>query len=350
MVTWNTKFFMAQFFTDELLPELNQLEFIIASSSQVRHQTIAQVPFKNKLLPVYVFSLGSEDKSAPVINFVGGVHGLERIGSQVVIAYLETLLARLVWDEHLSHVLQNLRINFIPMVNPVGMAQNTRSNGNHVDLMRNAPVISQEKTAFLVGGHRVAKWLPWYQGELDAAMEIEAQALCHFIEHDALSAPFSLSLDCHSGFGLTDRIWLPYAKSKQQPIAHIGEIYHLRELFFQSYPYQNYIFEPQANHYLCHGDLWDYLYDKSLTYNTTFLPLTLEMGSWRWIRKNPMQLLKTLGLYHPMKPHRVKRVLRGHITLMDFLTRATASYQNWIFDCKSLDMKQKALATWYHYL
>ncbi|MGJ8692864.1 MAG: M14 family zinc carboxypeptidase [Thalassotalea sp.] len=339
---------MTQYFTDELLPELNQLAFIIASSpSCLRHKVIAEVPYENRLLPIYAFSLGSESPDAPVMNFVGGVHGLERIGSQVIIAYLETLLARLLWDDNLNQLLENLRINFIPMVNPIGMAVCSRANGNHVDLMRNAPVESNEKTAFLVGGHRLSTLLPWYRGDLDGAMEIESQALCDFIEQDTQSSPFALSLDCHSGFGITDRIWLPYAKSRLQPIAHIGEMYHLRELFFQSYPHQDYIFEPQANHYLCHGDLWDYLYDRSLSRATVFLPLTLEMGSWRWIRKNPLQIVKSLGLYHPMKPHRVKRVLRGHLILMDFLTRATASYQHWLVDGKSLDMKQKAVSLWY---
>lgn len=336
-------------FTDDLLPELKQIEFIIASKPAcLRNEVIAEVPCENKLIPIHAFSLGSEAKTAPVMSFVGGIHGLERIGSQVVLAYLETLLARLLWDKNLQVLLDNVRLNFIPLVNPIGMAFQSRSNGNHVDLMRNAPHDSEEQTAFLVGGHRFSKLLPWYRGEKETGMEIESQALCDFIEQDTFNAPLSIALDCHSGFGIADRIWFPYAKSKLQPIAHIGEMYHLRELLFQSYPHQDYIFEPQAKHYLCHGDLWDHLYDKSLGQATTFLPLTLEMGSWRWVKKNPLQLIQALGLYHPMKPHRVKRVLRGHLILMDFLTRAAASYPNWLLDCKSLDMKQKATSLWYN--
>lgn len=339
---------MRQLFIDELLPELSQLKFIINSSAaQLKYQVIAEVPYQQHFLPIYAFSLGNQTDHVPVMNFVGGIHGLERIGTQVVIAYLETLLAQLLWDKNLQQLLTQVRINFIPLVNPVGMALHRRSNGNHVDLMRNAPIESEEKTAWLVGGHRISNRLPWYRGELNSDMEIEAQALCGFIKQQVFNAPFSMALDCHSGFGITDRIWLPYAKSKLEPIAHLGEVYHLRELFFQSYPNQAYLFEPQAKHYLCHGDLWDHLYMQALAQQVTFLPLTLEMGSWRWIKKNPWQLLKALGLYHPIKPHRIKRVLRGHLTLMDFLTRATASYQNWLLDCKSLDMKQKALALWY---
>ncbi|WP_228710684.1 M14 family zinc carboxypeptidase [Saccharobesus litoralis] len=315
-------------------------------ASKLRSEIIAHVPLDNQLLPIHAISIGCQDDYAPVMTFVGGVHGLERIGTQVVLAFLETLLGRMSWDSSLINLLTKTRVNFIPLVNPVGMANHWRSNGNHVDLMRNAPIDSKEKTAFLVGGQRISKRIPWYRGT-ENTMEIESQALCDYIQRDVFKSPFSIVLDCHSGFGITDRLWFPYAKSQLQPISHIGEMYHLRELFNQSYPNQNYIFEPQAKHYLCHGDLWDYLYDESQKHPTTFLPLTLEMGSWRWVKKNPLQLLKSLGLYHPMKPHRVKRVLRGHLIMMEFLTRATASYENWLVDCQSLNMAQKATALWY---
>jgi hypothetical protein len=61
-----------------------------------------------------------------------------------------------------------------------------------------------------------------------------------------------------------------------------------------------------------------------------FLPMTLEMGSWRWVKKNPRQFFNLLGLFNPMIPHRIQRVLRRHITLMEFLIRATVSYENWL--------------------
>lgn len=178
-------------------------------------------------------------------------------------------------------------------------------------------------------------------------MQTEAQTLCDFIIGKVLTSPFSLVLDCHSGFGYHNQIWFPYAKSRVQPIHHIGEIYYLRELFFQTYPYQNYRFEPQSQHYLTHGDLWDYLYEQSLAYNNVFLPLTLEMGSWRWIRKNPMQLRKSLGFFHPIKPHRINRVLRGHLVLMEFLLHATLSYKKWLNKSHTSEMAKVAMELWY---
>jgi hypothetical protein len=154
-------------------------------------------------------------------------------------------------------------------------------------------------------------------------------------------------LVCHSGFGVHDRLWFPYAKSRREPIQHVGEMYTLRQLFFQTYPYQNYHFEPQALHYLTHGDLWDYLYMQSLATSRTFLPLTLEMGSWRWIRKNPWQAFNVLGMFHPMKQHRLHRVLRGHLVLMEFLVRATLSYQQWVGAEQQQAAEVLAKALWY---
>ncbi|MCU4677359.1 DUF2817 domain-containing protein [Catenovulum sp. 2E275] len=340
---------MSKKFIDDYLPELKKIEYLIDTySEQLSAEEIASISHKSTTLPIYALKLGNPDPNLPALCFVGGVHGLERIGSQVVIAFLESLLGRLAWDISLKYLLDHISVYFIPLLNPVGVALHKRSNGNGVDLMRNAKIESHEKTAFLVGGHRLSPKMPWFMGKQNTDMEIETKALINFIQQQCFSRKFSLVLDCHSGFGLHDRIWFPYAKSKLQPIHHIGEIYHIRDLLFQAYPYQNYIFEPQSLHYLCHGDIWDYLYDESLKHSTTFLPLTLEMGSWRWVRKNPTQLIKSLGLFHPIKPHRVKRVLRAHLVLMEFLMRVSASSDLWLEDGKSLNMAHKATELWYH--
>ena len=114
-----------------------------------------------------------------------------------------------------------------------------------------------------------------------------------------------------------------------------------------TYPNQDYVFEPQSQHYLVHGDLWDYLYLQSLKDGNIFLPLTLEMGSWRWVRKNPLQLRQLLGLYHPIKPHRLKRVLRSHLILMEFLLHATLSYKKWLRKSQAPEFEKLARTLWY---
>ncbi|GAB1259461.1 M14 family metallopeptidase [Aurantivibrio plasticivorans] len=272
--------------------------------------------------------MGNPSPETPTLTFIAGIHGLEKIGSEVVLAFLDTLIQRLEWDQSLITGLEKCCIHFIPIANPVGSVMNTRSNGNHVDLMRNAPIDAEKRPPWLVGGHRLHKHIPWYRGKKGDEMEPETLALCDFIENNLFTTPFNIVLDCHSGFGFEDRLWFPFAYSKK-PIYHLSEIYALKRLLNQTYPHLNYVFEPQSKHYTAHGDLWDYLYLKSLEKNTIFLPLTMEMGSWRWVKKNPRQLASISGLFNPTIPHRLKRVLRQHIVLMEFLIRAVRSYQNW---------------------
>lgn len=330
-------------------PELDQIEAIIQSGGalHLRSQVLCHVSSGDGSLPIYALTLGSGAQDAPCMTYVAGVHGLERIGTQVVIAFLEGLLERLKWDRVLIDMLHRVRIHVLPLVNPVGMLNYTRANGQGVDLMRNAPVDSHEKTIWLAGEHRISSFLPWYRGRVSEAMQPESQALCDFIVQEVLPAPFSLVLDCHSGFGYRNQIWFPYARSRLEPINHLKEVCCLRDLFMQTYSHQDYLFEPQSQHYLVHGDLWDFLYLRSLAGNNIFLPLTLEMGSWRWIRKNPLQLRQLLGLYHPIKPHRLNRVLRSHLILMEFLLHATLSYESWLDKSDALELERQALALWY---
>ena len=41
---------------------------------------------------------------------IGGVHGLERIGTQVVMAWLSSFLARLAWDDSVRALLERVHI------------------------------------------------------------------------------------------------------------------------------------------------------------------------------------------------------------------------------------------------
>ena len=139
--------------TDTMLPELAQLQQLIDTAPpQLQVELLASIPHMAERLPLYGLALGNRSASAPAVVLVGGIHGLERIGTQVVLAYLQTLLNRLPWDLCLQHTLAHCCIYFIPLVNPAGMANGWRANGNSVDLMRNAPVECLEGAAWLVGG------------------------------------------------------------------------------------------------------------------------------------------------------------------------------------------------------
>ena len=313
------------------LPELEELERIIdLGRTQLDVKVVHRVtPHAGADLPVYAIGLGNPSTDVPAIGFFGGVHGLERIGAEVVIAWLHNLVMRLQWDTTLHQQLQSVRLVFMPIVNPGGMLMGTRANPQGVDLMRNAPVDAVNTVPFLVGGQRISAGLPWYRGKPGAPMEGENLALCQLVATELLTRKFSMALDCHSGFGARDRIWFPYAHTRK-PIAHLAEMQALHDVFLQTHSHHAYVFEPQSLQYLAHGDIWDHLYLQACADpQRVFLPLTLEMGSWLWIKKNPRQMFSLKGIFNPLIEHRQHRVLRRHLSLLDFLSRAACSHVRW---------------------
>lgn len=334
------------------LPELLELESLIEEGKSVLRVSVpAHIEEQDIKLPIYALEMGSRAPQAPTLALIGGVHGVERIGSQVVLAFLRTLLRRREWDPLVAQQLDTIRILLIPILNPGGMWHNSRTNPNGVDLMRNSPVESEHRTPFLVGGQRFSRHLPWYRGQRGAPMEMENLALTEVISKTLFSQNICLSLDCHSGFGSRDRVWFPYARSFN-PWPGIAEAYALTRLFEHTWPHHDlYLFEPQANSYTTNGDMWDYLYDEYRKANPdgVFLPLTLEMGSWLWVRKNPRHLFHYHSLFNPILPHRQQRILRRHLTLLDFLMAAVRNAPYWLpatTDQQRL-LEQQALERWY---
>lgn len=320
----------SDFASNARLPPLDELERLCGVlGREARVRTLERVVHDGISYPIVGVVLGAEDPSAPTLGLVGGVHGLERIGTEVVLAYLHTLVERSAWDVTLRHVLREVRVALLPLVNPVGMALGRRSNGRGVDLMRNAPAHPSSRGSFLVGGQRVSPLLPWYAGD-GASMEPEARALCRFVAREILPSRASIVIDCHSGFGLVDRLWFPYARSRR-PFPGLAEVVALHRLLERTSPHHVYRLEPQASAYTIASDLWDHLYDRHAATGQagSFLPMTLEMGSWNWVRKNPRQLLSTLGGFNPVVPHRRDRTLRRHLPLFDFLLSAVASHERW---------------------
>ncbi|MDO9002926.1 MAG: M14 family zinc carboxypeptidase [Aquabacterium sp.] len=331
------------------LIELADLQRILDEAGpQVEVSQVCQVQAGPHHFPVQAITLGNPSKDVPAVGFFGGVHGLERIGSRVVMAYLRSLVMRLKWDAQLHRQLESIRLVFMPIVNPGGLWAGTRANPQGVDLMRNAPVNATEPVPFMLGGQRLSPALPWYRGPADAAMEVESQALCQVVEQELLSRRFSMAIDCHSGFGMVDRIWFPHAHTTQ-PIKHLPEMLALNQIFDQAYPHHRYVIEPQSRQYLTHGDLWDHLYLRACAQEgRTLLPLTLEMGSWLWIKKNPRQIFSRQGIFNPLAEHRQQRVLRRHMAWLDFITHAASSHASWVPQGPARDAhRQAAHERWY---
>lgn len=332
------------------LPDIDELlRLLDEGADHLTTRVACEVEVRGRRFDVHVITLGQGGPDAPAVGFFGGVHGLERIGAEVVIAYLRSLVRRLSWDDLLREQLKQLRLVFMPLVNPGGYWLGTRANPQGVDLMRNAPIDAIEPVPWLIGGQRLSPTLPWYRGQPRMPMQPESAALCDVVEKELLPHPFSIAVDCHSGFGVSDRIWFPYAHTSM-PIDHLAELHALREIFDQAHCYHRYVFEPQSQQYLTHGDLWDHLYLQSRLHHAhnTFLPLTLEMGSWLWVKKNPRQLFSRHGIFNPLIRHRQERVLRRHMGLLDFMARAACSHQHWRPEgAERVQHHEAALAHWY---
>ncbi|WP_144392013.1 DUF2817 domain-containing protein [Pleionea sediminis] len=328
------------------LPELVELERLLAEfNSQITHRVLGNVTYQEHSLPIYAIDLGTHDANKPRLLICGGVHGVERIGTHVVLALCRVWFRRMQWEKSLLECFRQISVTFIPIVNPVGMLLGRRSNGNGVDLMRNAP-IDAEDAPFMVSGQRISSWLPWYRGK-NNEFELENKLIENEVQRLTQETPLLLSLDCHSGYGVSDRIWFPYAY-RRRPMNDIAPVVALKLLWESSYPNHRYVFEPQSNNYLTHGDIWDYFYKKYGRNRALFLPLTLEMGSWNWVRKRPLQLLKFEGLFNPLVPHRQQRTLRRHLPLMDFLRHAVNSFENWVPNPdEKRSLTQMAHSLWY---
>jgi hypothetical protein len=278
----------------------------------------------------------------------GGVHGLERIGAELCLNLLKSTIENLTWDKSLQHLFTQIRVVFVPLVNPAGYYNFTRCNSNGVDLMRNGPVDATDKVPFLLGGHRISPLLPWYRGK-ENVIESENSALFKKFNEECGKSEAVVSLDFHSGFGLQDRLWFPYSKMRK-PFEDLPEAVALFDLFETTHPYHIYQIEPQSHAYLLNGDIWDHMYTEFKKMNShPYIPITLEMGSWNWVKKNPLQLISKQGLFNPIKDHRVKRTYRRHLLLFNFILKALFSYSTWATLSPLVREKkfEAALRRWY---
>jgi hypothetical protein len=298
----------------------------------VQMHYLSEVSYGDKTYPLIAFIVGTPNNNAPTLGLVGGVHGLERIGSSVVLGFLKSLINQLSWDSIFREQFHFSRIVFLPIVNPYGIEHFRRSNGNGVDLMRNAPV-EGEKDAFwkLYRGHTLDRSLPWFRGNPNQ-MEIEARSLCYLMEKEVFPAKTSLVIDFHSGFGMIDRLWYPYAKTYDK-FPYYNQAKEIEKLLNLTHPHHIYHVEPQSASYTTHGDLWDFMLDKFLesehSKTNIFIPWTLEMGSWNWLKKNPMQILNKDGVFNPMVKHRFDRTMRRHFVLIHFFNRLIMNRRAW---------------------
>ena len=331
------------------LPELVAMQKLINKYQPLlSHQMESLIHVDDLQLPLVSITVGDLSRADKVLLVTGGVHGVERIGTQVILSWLSSLLERLQWDQRSpQQFADDIALVVVPMVNPGGMALNQRSNPQGVDINRHSPINARDRVPWLVGGHRLSPKLPWYRGALDGARATEFQVLDNIISRCTEGGRPVFALDIHSGFGMQDYLWIPYAY-RHQPIEDISHYVALKRLWERTYPHHTYRFEPQSLHYLSHGDIWDYFYRRAREQGQYLLPLTLEMGSWRWVKKRPLALFRFTHWFHPVMPHRHSRVLRGHLVWLDFMLSACRNSDAWLPKGRKVEqLNRAARALWY---
>lgn len=311
------------------VPELVEVERLAeAHSNYVRLENLGSVTTGQTSFPILGLVMGCQDPTAPTFGLFAGVHGLERVGTHVLLAFLRTLFVKRAWDPEWEGFFEKNRLVSIPVINPTGFALNSRSNARGVDLMRNAPVEAEGKLLLGVSGQSWSHHLPWFRGQ--DGLEAETKIVGDFVERHMFKSEAAISLDLHSGFGMKDRLWYPWAYSAAA-FPHAASVERLVQLFESTYPYHIYKIEPQHHSYMTHGDLWDWLYmrHQAERQGVPYLPFTLEMGSWMWVKKNPMQMFMADGFFNPVKKHRYARTMRRHLHLLEFLLRSVGSQGYW---------------------
>jgi len=143
--------------------------------------------------------------------------------------------------------------------------------------MRNSPVEGVGATR-IYSGQSITPHLPWYRGDV-LNMEKEALALCRVVDQQLFNSPLSIALDLHSGFGIKDRLWFPYA-SRKTPFAFIAETLALKERFDRCYQHHIYKIEPMCLEYVISGDLW--IICSMILYNDLALIVYFCPWPWKW--------------------------------------------------------------------
>lgn len=110
---------------------LNHIHPILSDlSSQITYQQIGSSEFDK---PIYEFNLGKGTKKILIWT---QMHGNESTGTKAVFDFFKYIGC--INDDYVNTILSTCRIKVIPILNPDGAELYTRTNGNDVDLNRDA--------------------------------------------------------------------------------------------------------------------------------------------------------------------------------------------------------------------
>ena len=299
---------------------------------------LSQIGFSRKTkdnfrFPVYSLEIGKKSAIANnPVGIVAGVHGLETIGVRVALDFLEYLVNS-NHEDFLPEIFNgDVGIVCLPMINPGGIAQTSRSNPAGVDLMRNSG-IDAVSAPFFFGGHRISSSLPYFRGKY---LEPESRIVYRFMKKYFFPNETAIMplLDIHSGFGTVDHVWWPFAFT-HEPCADEAIYKKMAMHLSEKNLHTQYQYRPQSEIYTTHGDLWDrfYLQFRNLIEikkrKSRFLPWTLEIGTWSDIPDNPSKLSRKRGIFNPAKENKQAVIKNYRNFLRDFVRLSCVKPSYW---------------------
>lgn len=284
--------------------------------------------------PIYTLEIGTKEGLADhPIGITAGVHGLETIGIQILLDFLEYI----VHPKSTGYLPElkkgKLGLVVVPIVNPGGVAAKTRSNPGGVDLMRNSGIEAEKALPFF-GGQRFSNRLPYFRGY---GLEPESRTLSRTVFEKFFHVKNAILpvLDLHSGFGTVDNVWWPYAYT-HKPCEDTPTYEKVAAYLRDHCGHINFSYGPQSESYTTHGDLWDKFYDhyrelhsEAANWDSKFLPITLEVGTWSDIKEEPLKIFSKKGIFRPAEQNKNEMLTRYRGFLRDFVRLALTRPKDW---------------------
>ena len=272
---------------------MTYIEYLNLQKQYPQLKILNQVDNKKKY-PIYLASIFNSP-TAPTLIITAGCHGLEEIGCKISLSFLNAFM---------KYNLQNQSINLfvIPVLNPYGLITKHRSNINGVDLMRNGPVKKKEKSTFFFGGHNWSSLFPFYRG---TKLQPENKILISLMEEIyAKTNDKIFYIDIHSGFGSKNIILL-------SPSSKLTRNKKLFSIFINQA--QTAGMKVGELPYLIQGDMLDYLYNLFPKERSAFA--TIEIGTWKYLRRHPWLIFKIKNWFNPPKKY-TKEVVELHTSML----------------------------------
>jgi hypothetical protein len=215
---------------------------------------------------------GGAAEGEPAVRLTGGIHGNEKMGIELLIRFIEYLTSNYGKISEVTDLVDSRYICIIPVLNPDGLAANSRYNFNGVDLNRNFNDAGNHWTSTSISGDTYFS-------------ESETRALRDF----SVPKNFNLSITYHVGAVLVN---LPFDFAKEitdvpdeyaqivtyakiYTNAGIGAFLSNPDLYISPYMDEGTI--NGGNWYVAYGTLQDWSYTQ-----TQCLDLTIEVA-----KRNP---------------------------------------------------------------